>query len=173
MPYAHPTTHQEFPVMYNVEQAVGLNSPNASADVRLVQYMIRHTYGPPAAALAVDGYIGATTVSWINRFQSDVRRAGNNVMVDGRIDRALGYQSSVSKTVYTIILLNMFLKKRNPAAYAAIPQKVPISANPKPNPYNPKPDRKIVRIESYGKVHRVVYADGTVETYHVEGEFNV
>ena len=34
-----------------------------------VQYMLRHYYGPPAAHLKVDGYIGPMTIGWIKQFQ--------------------------------------------------------------------------------------------------------
>ena len=114
MPYAQPVTgNPGLTVIYNVEQAAGLNAPNARDDVKLVQYLLRGIYRNQAGGLALDGYIGPVSVNWIKRFQTDARNAGNNVLIDGRVDRAQAYQSSVSKTVYTIMLLNMYLKRYN------------------------------------------------------------
>jgi hypothetical protein len=138
--YANPTTDRVMPYMYNVEQAVGVNSPNASGDVKLVQYMLKGIYKEKAANLVVDGYIGPITVGWIRTFQSDIRQQNGNVMIDGRVDRAFSIMSSVSRTVYTIVLLNWKLSRVNPAAYAALPASVPLNGNPRPNPYNPKPE---------------------------------
>lgn len=136
MPYKQETVgNSNLPFFYNVEQAVGNNSPNATNDVRLVQYLLAGYYGP--GSLEVDGWIGPITIGWIKRFQQEVSRKGNNVLGDGRVDRAFGYTSSVSKTVYTIILLNAFCKAKNPAAYNRLPASVPISPNPRANPYNP------------------------------------
>ncbi|NWF83073.1 MAG: hypothetical protein HXY18_04500 [Bryobacteraceae bacterium] len=136
MPYKQETTgNSNLPFFYNVEQAVGNNSPNATNDVKLVQYLLAGYYGP--GSLKVDGWIGPVTIGWIKRFQEEVNRKGNNVLADGRVDRAFAYTSSVSKTVYTIILLNAFCKAKNPAAYNRLPASVPVSPNPRANPYNP------------------------------------
>lgn len=82
-------------VIYNVEQAVGSNGANAAGDVKLVQYMLRHIYGNAAAGLAVDGYIGPMTMSFIKRFQQDAQKGGNNVLVDGsHADRVRARSSS-------------------------------------------------------------------------------
>lgn len=137
MAYANPTTSQQMPYLYNVEQAVGVNSPNASGDVKLVQYMLKGIYKEKAANLLVDGYIGPITIGWIRTFQSDIRAENGNVMVDGRVDRAFSIKSSVSRTVYTVVFLNWKLSRVNPAAYAALPGSVPLNGNPRPNPYNP------------------------------------
>lgn len=161
------------PKFYNVEQAVGANAPNASGDVKLVQYMLRHYYGNAAAQLAVDGWIGPVTISWIRRFQEDAKKAGANVLVDSRIDRAFGQVSSVSKTTYTILLLNAALRGKNPAAFQALPQSVPLSAKPKANPYNAAP-KKIKFVLQFGKSSPhtliVVYEDGSETTMIVHGQ---
>lgn len=126
------------PVFYNVEKAVGVSSPNEREDVRMVQYMIKSLYREAAADLVVDGWIGPTTVKWIHNFQTKVKSLGGSIAVDSRVDRALGAQSSVSKTTYTIVHLNVFLMKGNPAAFAALPSVVKLTpASQVGSPYNP------------------------------------
>lgn len=154
--------------VYNVEQAVGLNAANANGDVKLVQYMLNHLYGN----VAVDGFIGPATIAAIRKFQEDAKKGGANVLVDSRIDRAFGQVSSVSKTTYAILLMNFALAKKNPAAFAALPQHVPMSVNPKPNPYNPV-QKKIKSIAvQYGSPKKVTvtYVDGTTDVYQVQGQ---
>lgn len=82
----------------NVEQPVGTTGTNAPGDVKLVQYMLKNIYKAEATGMAVDGWIGPVTISWIKRFQNDAKNNGNNVLCDGRVDRALGKICSVSKT---------------------------------------------------------------------------
>jgi hypothetical protein len=158
---------------YNVEQAVGANAPNASSDVRMVQYMLRHIFGNAAAGLAVDGWIGPVTISWIQKFQNAMKAQGHNVLADGRVDRAFGKVSSVSKTIYTILLMNQELKKKNPSAWSALPGQVALSETPKSNPYNPKAkvmkDYKVVLLPGGKKKLTYTYTDGTTETVIVAG----
>lgn len=173
MPYAITTTNQTFAKVYNVEQAVGLNAANANGDVRLVQYMLKEIYGKAAPDLAVDGWIGPKTVNWIKRFQTDAKNGGTNVLIDGRVDRAYGQTASVSGTHYTILMMNFALQKKNPVAYAALPQQIQLSANPKPNPYNPKPRKQVKStIEIYGKRKKITiwYDDGSIEVMEVYGQ---
>ncbi len=161
------------PKVYNVEQAVGANAPNSSGDVKLVQYMLRNYYGNAATQLAVDGWIGPVTISWIRRFQEDAKKAGANVLVDSRIDRAFGQVSSVSQTTYTILLLNSALRSKNPAAFHALPQSVPLSAKPKANPYN-SAQKKVKTVFQFTKSSPyhlvVVYEDGSEATMVVHGQ---
>jgi hypothetical protein len=177
MAYLIPSAKPQDPKGYNVEQAVGPYAPNAAGDVKLVQYMLKHTYGAPAANLKVDGFIGPTTISWIKRFQEDTKKSGVKVLVDSRIDRAFGQVSSISKTVYTILVLNGALLDRNPSAYAALPQHVPLSAKPKSNPYNPaKPNpakprtikHVILVYDCPPQIAYVTYDDGSEETWKVQ-----
>jgi hypothetical protein len=173
MAFAISTTNPSYPKIYNVEQSVGQNSVNAAGDVKLVQYMLRSIYGAAAAGVAVDGWSGPVTLTWIKRFQTDAKAGGSKVLVDGRIDRATGQVSSVSKTTYTIMLMNFALQRKNPNAFAALPQHVPLSANPKPSPYNPKPKKQVKStIEIIGKRKKITiwYDDGSVETIIVEGD---
>jgi hypothetical protein len=172
MPFAIAASDNPNNKVFNVEQAVGLNAPNSSGDVKLVQYMLKHYYGPAAAGIAVDGWIGPITISWIKRFQEDAKKGGANVLVDSRIDRAFGQVASVSKTTYAILLLNKALAQANPSAYSALPQAVPLSPNPKANPYNPKPKTiKIVLVCGRTPPHDVYvcYTDDSVDFTRVTG----
>lgn len=138
MPYKQETINTpSLPFIYNVEQAVGTNSPNAKGDVTLVQYLLSGIYGP--GSLKVDGWIGPITIGFIKRFQDEAKQGGNSVLADGRVDKAFAYKSKVSNTVYTIILLNMACRQRNPAAFSRLPANVPLNAAPRANPYNPSP----------------------------------
>jgi len=172
MAYAICGNSPNDPKWYNVEQAVGANAPNAQSDVKLVQYMIKHYYGTVAAQLGVDGWIGPTTLSWIKKFQDDAKKGGANVLADGRIDRAFGQVSSISKTVYTILLLNAALQKKNPSAYQNLPQSVPLSLKPKTNPYNPgKQVKTVFRFTQSPPYHLVVvYTDGSEASMVVQGQ---
>ena len=173
MAHVIPSTKPQDPKGYNVDQAVGPNAPNATGDVKLVQYMLRHSYGQQAATLKIDGYIGPITIGWIKQFQEDSKKAGVNVLVDSRIDRAFGQVSSISKTVYTILVLNRALLARNPAAHTALPTQVPLNATPKSNPYNPAKPRKVAVAHVFGSAPPydvfVVYEDGGSERWKVAG----
>jgi hypothetical protein len=163
--------------VYNVEQAVGKNSPNAAGDVKLVQYMLKHVYGTEASGLTVDGFIGPITVSWIDKFQKDTKTSGVNVLADSRVDRAFASHSTVSKTYYTILALNSELKKRNPGAYAALPSHVLLNKNPRANPYNPQRKEitqfSVTRASGETYEINIHYTDGTHLSGEVTGEFYI
>jgi hypothetical protein len=163
--------------VYNVEQAVGRNGPNANGDVKLVQYMLKHVYGARAVGLAVDGYIGPITVGWIDTFQKEMKASVVNVLTDSRVDRAFAEKSTVSKTFYTILALNSELRNRNPAAYAGLPGQVPLNPKPRANPYNPQ-HKEIERFSVTrlsGDVYEITitYTDGTMLIGPVTGEFYI
>lgn len=159
--------------IYNVEQPVGATGTNAPGDVKLVQYMLRNIYGASATGLAVDGWIGPKTISWIKQFQGHAKGSGNNILCDGRVDRALGPTSSVSKTTYTIILMNSMLKSHNPTAFAYLPTVVPLSPTPKASPYSMQA-KTVAQVRYIGtKKVQVTYSDGSVETIIWEGPFPV
>lgn len=140
MPFVNPTADPTFPAFYNVEKAVGKDGANQREDVRLVQYMIRHLYKEKASTLAVDGFWGYHTARWIAKFQADAKAGGMSIATDGRVDRAMGTVSSVSKTTYTIVWLNVLLRKANPAAYAALPSVVKLTPIQNAgSPYSPYP----------------------------------
>jgi hypothetical protein len=172
MAHVIPNAKPQDPKAYNVDQAVGAIAPNVPGDVKLVQYMLKHYYGPQALSLKVDGWIGSTTIGWIRRFQEEAKRAAVNVLVDGRIDPARGQISSISRTVYTILVLNSALRERNPAAHAALPSHVPLNSTPKSKPSQQKP-KKILVVYLFGwrpptDVY-VFYVDGTTEHWGVQG----
>jgi hypothetical protein len=121
---------------YNVTMAVGPlgTAPNRRDDVMLVQYFLKAiadyskkfaTYLPFTAGkwsppetgkpFLVDGWMGSDTAAWIKSYQDAVAKPGYGILVDGRIDRALGISGSISHTVYTILWLNQdFLSAQRP-----------------------------------------------------------
>lgn len=182
MPFAQPTASPDFPVLYDLEQAVGSNAPNAHEDVRLVQYMLKCFYGSQAGNLSIDGYFGGITGSWITRFQLDCKKAGNEVLADGRMDRAFGITASVSKTIYTIVLLNYCLRKTNRDAFDAIPQQVKLNPNPKANPYNPakatgpktfQTEPVLIQVKIGDGVVYLIFDDGSIVEQHFRGTFEM
>ncbi len=151
--------------VYNVERAVGKNGANTQSDTKLVQYVLRNIYSTEAASLKIDGLCGPVTISWIERFQKECKAKGLNVLCDGRIDRAFGEVSTLSKTTYTILVMNQELQKRNPAAWAGISSAVPLTQEPRTNPFNPRAKRVVdysVRPLPKGLMEvTYTYADGT------------
>lgn len=102
---------------YNVTEAVGYGCSNLMDDVKMVQFFLKRialrapNYNP-SGEMKVDGHCGPTTRRWIVEFQISARKAGNNYMVDGIVDRAGNENnpdkmySSISKTIYTVRALN-------------------------------------------------------------------
>ncbi len=109
-----------------VSHSVGANAANWWTDIQLVQYLIGSIY-----FFAEDGagdwsekmtkkeldnlpdpnkeYKSLTkTANLIRRFQTDSVKQGAKVYVDGVIDRAKSVKSSISKTYYTILLMNYY-----------------------------------------------------------------
>ncbi len=123
--------------LFNVEQAVGANGANANGDVKLVQYFLKYLCGQTDQQMPADGYIGYKTASVLRKYQEALKSAGNDVLVDGRVDRCCDAMSKVSKTRYTILLMNQQLQKYYSADYARLPQVVPINPYPRTNPDNP------------------------------------
>lgn len=109
---------------YNVNYAVGIKGVNRRDDVFLVQWMLHRIYTDAlfqpvgGKKLKVDGYAGPQTVKWITAFQERVRAKGDACHVDGRVDSARKPTASVTRTVYTILWLNAYLRKYNPTAFA-------------------------------------------------------
>lgn len=106
---------------YNVNFAVGSTAPNRRDDVMLVQWMLHRVYidhpllfAPEAGDLAIDGFIGPHTLTWIKAFQADLRRLGQNCVADGRVDSARKAEGSISHAPYTILWLNSFFRTANP-----------------------------------------------------------
>lgn len=134
MPYMETTIDPQAPVYFNVIRAVGADCPNEKEDVKLVQFLLQQIYKmAPAAApkgvMTVDGICGPITKNWILKFQLDMRGVGNPVQADKRVDRGRNHSSmgSLSKSFYTIVLLNVVLSKVNPGALARVPSVVKLT----------------------------------------------
>jgi hypothetical protein len=140
------------PVFYNVVHAVGKNCPNIRDDVKLVQYLLKILYekmsaSKPNGEMKVDGFCGPVTMNWILQFQLDVSRDNPGIIaVDNRVDRIRNknFVGSISKTQYTLGILNHNSKKLNPEGWAATYFLVPLQ-NPESVP-PPSPD--VIREES-------------------------
>jgi hypothetical protein len=108
----------------NVTFVVGAGGVNRRDDVFLVQWMLHRIYSDAKFPLAggkplkVDGYAGTQTVQWIAAFQEQVRSGEHPCHVDGRVDSAREPSAGVTKTVYTIIWLKLYLRQYSPAAFA-------------------------------------------------------
>ena len=157
--------------LFNVEQAVGANGANANGDVKLVQYFLKHLCGQTDQQMPVDGYIGHKTASLLRKYQEALKSAGNDVLVDGRVDRCFDAMSKVSRTSYTILLMNQQLRKYYPAEYDRLPQVVPINPHPRANPYNPVNETLDASRRSGGRIigvfpgpthWTIMYSDRTV-----------
>jgi hypothetical protein len=123
----------QLPVFYNVVHAVGKNAPNAPNDVKLVQYLLMAYYKTtptqPTGEMAVTGYCGPVTMRWILDFQMRVNaKLPNAVRIDNRIDRVRNNSiiTSISKTQYTLAILNASVKFRDPSAFVLLPSLVPL-----------------------------------------------
>jgi hypothetical protein len=98
--------------IYNVTMAVGPpgTAPNRRDDVMLVQYLLTTLvrvglWVPPTLSkrFHVDGRMGTDTAAWIEDYQLTKYRV---LTRDGRVDRALGVNTSNTHRYYTIIHLN-------------------------------------------------------------------
>ncbi len=135
------------PVFYNVVHAVGNVCPNQKDDVMLVQYLLISLYEKlpsavrPKGNIGVTGFCGGATHNWILKFQLDVssQRPGE-IAVDRRVDRVRNNTliGSLTKTTYTLAILNANVIHHNKEAFLATPRMVPLQ-----NPLNvppPSPD---------------------------------
>ena len=102
---------------YNVDAAVGANCPNKRDDVLLVQHFLitinnnPNAFSPPIPTIPLkpnqiflpDGVAGPITIRAIEHFQQVGQSRGNNISVDGRVDKASGSGfGTVSNTQFTI-----------------------------------------------------------------------
>jgi peptidoglycan hydrolase-like protein with peptidoglycan-binding domain len=131
-----PATFDRDNFFYNVDAAVGAGSPNKREDVLLVQYFLvtinnnPNAFSPPIPALPVksnefirvDGVVGPITLRAIKHFQEVGRSRGNQITVDGRVDKASGGGFGTnSNTQFTILFLNNAYRKIRLAAFQNIP----------------------------------------------------
>lgn len=121
------------PTFYNVFSAVGYGCPNMEEDVKVVQFFLQRMFSIPEFAgkkpwgnMTVDGKVGPVTRAWIIKSQLVANMDGNNVMVDGVVDKAGNEQnpdnrvSSMSHTDYHIRMLNNLLRKRDTPVYKTL-----------------------------------------------------
>jgi len=154
MGFLDTSNDSSLPVFYNVVHAVGKQSPNVCDDVKLVQYLLiafydkalatSSIYTKPKGDLKVDGVCGPVTNNWILKFQLDVnKRHPGTVAADNRVDRVRNknLKGSITGTIYTLAVLNKFVRIINPTAFVMLPQVVPLenSANV------PPPSRDVVQ----------------------------
>ena len=133
------------PVFYNLVHAVGENCPNVRDDVKLVQYLLMAFYGKavqngvskPHGDIAVTGFCGPATMNWILKFQLDYSKSNpGDIRVDKRIDRIRqkNFLGSITKTHYTLAILNSYVQTLNPEAFIALPGLIQLD-----NPMNVPP----------------------------------
>jgi hypothetical protein len=102
---------------YNLDKAVGLNQPNATDDVMLVQFFLSelsnvHTifvWNKPTEPLKVDGIKSQNLFNWIRSYQQGIKSQGSPVAADGIVNPARGAattRSTITNTIYTIVFLN-------------------------------------------------------------------
>jgi hypothetical protein len=112
--------------VFMVTDSVGANGANWWTDIQLVQYLIGSIYifandgGCEWSQLMTQAEINnlpdphvefkslTKTTNLIKRFQDDAIKQGEKVFADGRVDRAKGLTSSISKTHYTILVANYY-----------------------------------------------------------------
>lgn len=120
-----------FSSFYNLTGPVGFGCINLIEDVKVVQFFLTRMYSlglreKPQGNLVVDGKVGPVTRNWIVKFQVDLRKSNSNVLIDGIIDKAgnennaSNWDTSISKTNYTIRLLNSNLLKFDTEVYKTL-----------------------------------------------------
>jgi hypothetical protein len=138
MGFIDPIDYENLPVIYNVVHAVGKNCPNLRDDVKLVQYLLIAYYDVqprhmrPPGEMAVTGFCGYVTMSYIHRFQADQNKVQQRMVArDGRIDRVRGGHRTGTilgqyYTYYSLIVLNRLVLRDNTDAFERLPTVVPL-----------------------------------------------
>jgi hypothetical protein len=117
-------------IFINLDEAVGVNAPDPRADdTTVVQWFIQQIYdnaarfSPPLSRpnlpkLVVNGRPSQNLNSWIRQFQSEARKRGHSIAVDGRVDtsKTIDAVSTISHTTYTIAWLNGAFRTARPDA---------------------------------------------------------
>lgn len=117
----------KFASFYNLNEAVGFGGKNMVEDVKIVQFFLQRYFtavdstNKPWGEMVPDGKCGPITRAWITRFQIEMRQSGENVMVDGVMDKANNQADnrigSISKTGYAIRFLNNVCRKGDTEVY--------------------------------------------------------
>ena len=139
MGFIDNSSDSSLPVFYNVVHAVGRQCPNFRDDVKLVQYLLiafyakalsySSVYTKPNGDLTVDGECGPVTLNWILKFQMDVNtRHPGTVAADNRVDRVRNkdLKGAITGTIYTLAMLNKFVRQINSEAFFMLPQIIPL-----------------------------------------------
>ena len=121
------------PTFYNLLSAVGYGCPNVEEDVKVVQFFLQRLFSlpdfekrKPWGAMTADGKVGPITRAWIIKSQMVCREDGNNVLIDGIVDKAGNTDftnnrvGSISKTDYLIRMLNNALRKKDLVVYKTL-----------------------------------------------------
>jgi hypothetical protein len=116
MAHARLTGNRDWPFFYNVDHAVGPNAPNRRDDVFLVQTLLRgiqtadayrRPNRPNGGVMAIDGTFGPITAEAIVHFQTVSRALGENITIDGRVDRCNIFgRGPLTGAPYTILRMN-------------------------------------------------------------------
>jgi peptidoglycan hydrolase-like protein with peptidoglycan-binding domain len=130
---ADNTGEADIPYFYNLTSAVGGGRECLKEDVMLVQYFLKKIYehkneikNKPYGEMVVDGKFGPITRNWILSFQ--IRQQANaDGIVDKASNQANNRMGSISKTIYTIRLLNNGMRILYREFYRTLPyqQEVP------------------------------------------------
>jgi hypothetical protein len=119
-------------VFYNLTAAVGYGQKNFTEDVKVVQFFLNRFYSVPKMQsqkpngdMTVDGKVGPITRNWIVKTQLIAQSKGNQILVDGIVDpagNAMGgkWRGGISGTLYTIRLINMFLRTNDSVVYQTL-----------------------------------------------------
>ncbi|MFL6466906.1 MAG: hypothetical protein ACJ72Z_03015 [Pyrinomonadaceae bacterium] len=150
---------QGYSSFYNVNSSVGTGGQNMEEDVKVVQFFLKRYYTiqpdqKPYGEMSTDGKCGPITRAWIKKFQWDAQRAGIVCSSDGLIDKAgnesssSNWVSSMSKTKYTIRILNNVLRGADTFVYKTLTT----------NPVVP-PDLKMIFLQIQSQGPAMNYGD--------------
>ncbi len=133
MAFIELTGVADFPFAFNVDQGVGpgLGGSYRRDDIMLVQYLFKKVWEenffvaddppldrPPApGSIKVDGLYGPTTQRWILEYQRMMEIRGANIHVDGRVDRKIGRETTITHSFFTIAFLNRQFKTAAPSTF--------------------------------------------------------
>ena len=119
----------KFSSFYNVFGAVGFGGMNLVEDVKVIQFFLKRIFtavipdAKPWGEMTVDGKVGPITRAWITKFQIEARKSNANVLIDGLIDKAgnannaSNWETSISRTKYSIRVLNTNLLVKDSEVY--------------------------------------------------------
>jgi hypothetical protein len=125
---------------YNIDESIGAGAlGNRRSDVALAQVLFKilyfeipdSPYTPPAghASIAVDGYVGRDTRTFILHWQSSAKEDGYDILLDGIFDPFRGQteRSKIAHVRYALELLGMACsqecRKRGMDNFRNLPQR--------------------------------------------------